>query len=635
MDPQYHEDLSKQMSKILRHKAEEKYRIMGIDGWVALSDLMRVGRFALGSEDDLIQVAKTSEKRGRPRFEIRDQGGRNVFIRATRKHTGCQLRRMYGGTPNEEAGRAGMASRAPSTCGQDVGDGGNNRPTSMWSSVEPIRRSHKQDFPRADQPSSASTARSPVPLHHQEHSCTSSVAAQADSEIGPRVISQQPHLREAVLSPRREPLPENYQAIEAEMRKDVPGFKFTDLPASAGSSKPPRPPGAPPPKKTAMEGQASSFSSGQQPPPLPTKDSSPLLGETFRRAEQEGQASSSSAGQQPPPVLTEGGPPPLPGEESPRRDTLLENEEELSSSSALTSATPIEPSPLGQRLGAGRGVDRTLPEWIKNQQESKRNPTISVTVDSTQGETEYEMIKRTLDEIDPPSNPSTLVGAEEQHEEAIAVVTFRPGPLGFRAGRCERTGVDVICAVDEGGQADCQGVEVRWRIRAVGDHPCTSFADQLFQDARNSNAPFQVVFVKATPEDVSSSPAEVAAIASCGGSESRSLSASEDVAHALDEDPNEMLEKYHNKLQAIGRDEMVDAYQRKLEATSREEDPKMGYAECAFDADEFGEDYISFEKDERIMFIPDPENGDGWTFGEVVGTQRRGWFPEDYVIWDR
>jgi hypothetical protein len=62
MHPQYHEEVSKIMSKILRHKAV-KYGIMGADdsAWLSDDDLARAGRL-MGCEQDLIEVAKTSEK---------------------------------------------------------------------------------------------------------------------------------------------------------------------------------------------------------------------------------------------------------------------------------------------------------------------------------------------------------------------------------------------------------------------------------------------------------------------------------------------------------------------------------------------------------------------------------------------
>jgi hypothetical protein len=62
MHPQYHEEVSKIMSKILRHKAV-KYGIMGADdsAWLSVDDLARAGRL-MGCEQDLIEVAKTSEK---------------------------------------------------------------------------------------------------------------------------------------------------------------------------------------------------------------------------------------------------------------------------------------------------------------------------------------------------------------------------------------------------------------------------------------------------------------------------------------------------------------------------------------------------------------------------------------------
>jgi RNA:NAD 2'-phosphotransferase (TPT1/KptA family) len=96
MHPQYHEEVSKIMSKILRHKAV-KYGIMGADdsAWVSVDDLARAGRL-MGCEQDLIEVARTSEKQGKPWFEVRVQGN-GCFVRSTRKHTGLQLKAMYGG----------------------------------------------------------------------------------------------------------------------------------------------------------------------------------------------------------------------------------------------------------------------------------------------------------------------------------------------------------------------------------------------------------------------------------------------------------------------------------------------------------------------------------------------------------
>ena len=60
--PQYHVEVSKIMSKIPRHKGV-KYGTMGADAsaWVSVDDLARAGRL-MGCEQDLIEVAKTSEK---------------------------------------------------------------------------------------------------------------------------------------------------------------------------------------------------------------------------------------------------------------------------------------------------------------------------------------------------------------------------------------------------------------------------------------------------------------------------------------------------------------------------------------------------------------------------------------------
>ena len=86
--PQYHEEVSKIMRKIL---------ILGADdsAWVSVDDLARAGKL-MGCEQDLIEVAKTSEKRKKTRFEVRVQGN-GCFVRSTRKHTGLQLKAMYGG----------------------------------------------------------------------------------------------------------------------------------------------------------------------------------------------------------------------------------------------------------------------------------------------------------------------------------------------------------------------------------------------------------------------------------------------------------------------------------------------------------------------------------------------------------
>jgi hypothetical protein len=94
--PQYHVEVSKIMSKIPRHKGV-KYGTMGADAsaWVSVDDLARAGRL-MGCEQDLIEVAKTSEKRKKTRFEVRVQGN-GCFVRSTRKHTGLQLKAMYGG----------------------------------------------------------------------------------------------------------------------------------------------------------------------------------------------------------------------------------------------------------------------------------------------------------------------------------------------------------------------------------------------------------------------------------------------------------------------------------------------------------------------------------------------------------
>lgn len=77
---------------------------------------------------------------------------------------------------------------------------------------------------------------------------------------------------------------------------------------------------------------------------------------------------------------------------------------------------------------------------------------------------------------------------QEIADSKVVILTFQPGSLGIVNDG------DIVVAVAEGSQAEQAGVDVGWRIRAVGDRRRERFNANTLLDAKNGNTPYQVTF---------------------------------------------------------------------------------------------------------------------------------------------
>jgi len=68
-------------------------------------------------------------------------------------------------------------------------------------------------------------------------------------------------------------------------------------------------------------------------------------------------------------------------------------------------------------------------------------------------------------------------------------VTFQPGPLGFT----RQEGRGIVVLIQE-GQAQREGVKVGWSIKAVNGQACENFDDEVFEEAKNGEEPYEVTF---------------------------------------------------------------------------------------------------------------------------------------------
>lgn len=80
---------------------------------------------------------------------------------------------------------------------------------------------------------------------------------------------------------------------------------------------------------------------------------------------------------------------------------------------------------------------------------------------------------------------------ETAADESVKVVTFQPGPVGI--GHVN----GLITNIAPNSQAQRHGVEIGWKISAVGGRVCNSFEDDEFSKARHGDEPYQVKFVQA------------------------------------------------------------------------------------------------------------------------------------------
>ena len=53
--------------------------------------------------------------------------------------------------------------------------------------------------------------------------------------------------------------------------------------------------------------------------------------------------------------------------------------------------------------------------------------------------------------------------------------------------------------------------------------------------------------------------------------------------------------------------------------------------ECSFDATNFGQEYLSLQRGQKLRLLPFAEDGEGWWYGEVAITDLRGWFLPSFV----
>jgi 2'-phosphotransferase len=77
-------ELSKKLSKVLRHSAREHGLKMDASGYVPVSDILKLKGFNGFCADDVLQVVSACKKQ---RFAIEDRGGDGLFIRANQGHS--------------------------------------------------------------------------------------------------------------------------------------------------------------------------------------------------------------------------------------------------------------------------------------------------------------------------------------------------------------------------------------------------------------------------------------------------------------------------------------------------------------------------------------------------------------------
>lgn len=90
----YDEDLSRELSSLLRYKAEQRGLSVTFEGFIDVNDAARQLR---RSVDQIMEVVAKSNREGQPRFETKTSGRGCSLIRATRK---CKLQ----GNPPPPAG---------------------------------------------------------------------------------------------------------------------------------------------------------------------------------------------------------------------------------------------------------------------------------------------------------------------------------------------------------------------------------------------------------------------------------------------------------------------------------------------------------------------------------------------------
>ena len=51
-----------------------------------------------------------------------------------------------------------------------------------------------------------------------------------------------------------------------------------------------------------------------------------------------------------------------------------------------------------------------------------------------------------------------------------------------------------------------------------------------------------------------------------------------------------------------------------------------------FNGRDYGDEYLTFKKDDRIDVLQTPDNSAGWAYGLHYETSANGWFPPTYIL---
>eukprot|EP00418_Pyrodinium_bahamense_P092356 CAMPEP_0179047840 /NCGR_PEP_ID=MMETSP0796-20121207/19404_1 /TAXON_ID=73915 /ORGANISM="Pyrodinium bahamense, Strain pbaha01" /LENGTH=312 /DNA_ID=CAMNT_0020744297 /DNA_START=65 /DNA_END=1003 /DNA_ORIENTATION=+ len=215
--------LSRTMARVLRHSGPGAGLAIDEEGWCSVAALMRMRELAGWAEADLRTVVKESFSKTRPRFELKQSGEKDMFIRATHKHTcidGVTIPGLPDPNVEEKRETAASNSRAPASRARD---------SAAYRSAPPLRVATPQNATghTARQAPQGSTKE-----ERAEYAKDISNAWAPESSSKPSSISRQRDQEQAAAAPSQEAketkeAKEEKEAKEATEEKEAKEAKET------------------------------------------------------------------------------------------------------------------------------------------------------------------------------------------------------------------------------------------------------------------------------------------------------------------------------------------------------------------------------------------------------------------------